>query len=603
MKKNILLATALCTLLVGCGGGSSSGSTKGDGTSSSEPTQVDTSKNTDLASIQKTIPSNLDIKFKDTFVKYTKITAPNGKPIHIVAQNKITDEKMIRVKNILEFYLTNYEGSEYGANKDEVRNSMANNNAVLLLLNGTDDGANPASEAGGQPLYENEIQIEGGPWYKAQNYEHRDASYEEILHFVHDNGIGVDGKGGGQGPLRDTYQKEIRKAQEEALKNKAWTADSDTLKEWANENSLTQEYLASVVDAYYGLWGAWNDPSNKSMWGLYTPKSRADMKEKDPKGLALMENKFFHPYFTYNARIDKSFTGTFSLKFDTSIPYTHHSRYLKDITLLGNNPINVKGNELDNFITGNSGVNTVIFSGDSTQYIIKTTNGTTTVEDKIPNRDGKDSLKNIEKLQFSDKTITLSDEPTQALKNGIIVSNGVSDATLGITKDELSKFIIKGDKATMSGTINADTIRQVKKLISDYPAVKTIVMQNVDGSIDDESNLIASRLVRNAKLNTIVPKNGSIASGGTDFFIAGVTRKVEDGGKVGVHSWADSEVSDASKLSKDDQRHQPYIKYYKEMGLAKASDFYFFTINQAKADSMHEMTQEELRFYGLVNEK
>ncbi|PID87647.1 hypothetical protein CSB07_00495, partial [Candidatus Gracilibacteria bacterium] len=59
-----------------------------------------------------------------------------------------------------------------------------------------DDGANKVAEKiNAQPLYQNEIQTEGGDWYIKQNYKHRDAAYEEILHFVHDNGIGVDGNG------------------------------------------------------------------------------------------------------------------------------------------------------------------------------------------------------------------------------------------------------------------------------------------------------------------------------------------------------------------------------------------------------------------------
>ncbi len=51
-------------------------------------------------------------------------------------------------------------------------------------------------------------------------------------------------------------------------------------------------------------------------------------------GYAIMDNKFFQPYITYNAQISASLNGNFSLKFDKSKPYTNHSRYLKDVTLL-----------------------------------------------------------------------------------------------------------------------------------------------------------------------------------------------------------------------------------------------------------------------------
>ncbi len=348
--------------------------------------------------------------YTKNFNRYTKVTTPNGGSIHIVAQDKLTDEQIIRCRSVLEFYLTNYPGSKYGADKSAVANKMADNNAILCLLNGQDDGKNPVgNKVTGQPLYQNEIQVEGHSWYMNQNYEHRDATFEEILHFVHDNGIGVDnnGKPSAIGAL-PAYQTDIRAAQKNALSNKLWGMGQDSwIKELTAENSLSQEYLASVVDSYYGLWGAWTESTTNGMWGFYVGKTRADIKTDDPMGYALMDNKFFHPYLTYNARIDSALNGNFSLKFDKSKPYTHHSRYLKDVTLLGSNNNTVTVNELDNNITGNSGINTVIFSGKHSEYTIKTSDGVTTVTDKTTDRDGTNTLSKIEKLQFTDKTLSL----------------------------------------------------------------------------------------------------------------------------------------------------------------------------------------------------
>ncbi len=149
-----------------------------------------------LSDIEKKIPDSLDSVYRKNFDRYTKVVAPNGKPIHIVAQNNISDEQILRAKNILMHYLNNFPGSQYGADKTQVANQMANNNATLALLNGQDDGKNPVgNQVNGQPLYQNEVQTEGGDRYIQQNYKHRDADFEEILHFVHDNGIGIDGFG------------------------------------------------------------------------------------------------------------------------------------------------------------------------------------------------------------------------------------------------------------------------------------------------------------------------------------------------------------------------------------------------------------------------
>lgn len=339
------------------------------------------------------------------FDRHTKVDTPNGGAINILAQDGITDYQIVRARNILQHYLTDLPGSVYGADKSAVANKIAASGSVLLLLNGVDDGTNAASELDGQPLYYGEMQVEGGNWYINQNYEHRDASFEEILHFVHDNGIGVDQNPSFNGVLPE-YQADIRAAQITALSGKLWAwpaSQASWITELTAENSLSQEYLASVIDTYYGLWGAFDSPYG--MWGMYIAKTRDDLATKDPAGSALMDNKFFHPYLTYNARIDGSFVGDFSLRFSTNLSYTNHSQYLKDITLTGTNESNVVVNQLNNNITGNSVVNTVIFSGPSSEYQITRDNDQVTVQDLQDNRDGLNTLTDIEKMRFTDTTM------------------------------------------------------------------------------------------------------------------------------------------------------------------------------------------------------
>jgi hypothetical protein len=350
------------------------------------------------------------------FNRYTSVVAANGKAIHIVAQDGLTDGQIIRARAVLQHYLTNFAGSEFGSDKTAVANQMASNGATLMLLNGSDDGRNPAAGLDGQPLYHDEIQVEGGPWYMRQDYEHRDATYEEILHLVHDYGIGVDGDTYVTGALPG-YQAEIRAAQVAALDNNIWGIGSEArpwLEELSEENSLSQEYLASVADAYYGLWGPFSDQrkagsstsgsDGHGMWGIYIAGSRAQIAQNDAKGSAVME-AFFHPYLTYNARIDASFNGTFSLRFEPHKPYTHHSRYLTDITLTGSNPSGVVVNQLDNRITGNVGRNTVIFSGPPNEYRIHKEADLLQVTDSKAGRDGVNMLADIEELRFSDGSV------------------------------------------------------------------------------------------------------------------------------------------------------------------------------------------------------
>ncbi len=353
------------------------------------------------------VPISLGKRYTKHFDRYTKVNTPNGGTIHIVAQNKITDEQIIRCKGVLKHFLENYNGSLYGNNKDAIANKMSDNGAVLVLLNGKDDGKNRVNVPG-QPLFQEEIQVEGTSWYINQNYNHRDATFEEILHLVHDYGIGVDGSNSNSGAAPE-FQKMIRKAQQNALDKKIWGESApDWIKELSKENSLSQEYLAAVIDSYYGLWGAWRESLSCSMWGIYKAKTREDIAVADPMGAELMDNKFFHPYLTYNARIDSSFTGTFTILFDKNIPYSHHSRYLKDLTLLGSSNTGVRLNGFDNTIKGNRGKNTVFFRGKMSEYTVsKSDNGTCIVSDNIANRDGRNTLTDVEILKFTDTEVTL----------------------------------------------------------------------------------------------------------------------------------------------------------------------------------------------------
>jgi len=339
------------------------------------------------------------------FNRYTKVDTSNGKAIHIVAQTQVTDNQIVRARSILEHFLTPLPDSEYGSDKTSVANKMSDNGAILMLLNGIDDGTNKAAELGGQPLYYGEMQVEGHQWYISQNYQHRDASFEEILHLVHDYGIGVDQNSTFIGAL-PSFQAEIRAAQVDALSNNLWgMGSSDWITELTAENSLSQEYLAAVIDVYYGLWGANTEHTTTGMYNLYVAKIRNDIAKEDISGAMLLDNKFFSPYLTYNARIDESFEGDFSLRFNTNLPYSHHSQYLKDITLTGAKNSNVIVNQLDNNITGNSGDNIAIFSGPSSEYQVTKENDQVIVQDMRDNRDGKNTMTAIEKLKFSDTTM------------------------------------------------------------------------------------------------------------------------------------------------------------------------------------------------------
>lgn len=404
--RNIVISTMIIGALSACGGSSKKMTSTPIPAPVPTPTPTPAPNDLGIFAVPETLKGTYSVALK--FDRYTKVDTPNGGVIHIVAQDGVLDNQIVRSRAILQHFLTDYPGSLYGADKSAIANKMAENNAVLLLLNGVDDGTNAAGELDGQPLYYGEMQVEGHSWYVNQDYNHRDASYEEILHMVHDFGIGVDQNPTFIGAQAD-FQNEIRAAQVNASAANLWgIGATDWIAELTAENSLSQEYLAALIDVYYGLWGADTESSTHGMNGLYVAKVRSDIASEDPQGATLVDNKFFHPYVTYNARIDESFVGDFSLVFNANVKYTHHSQYLKDITLTGGNDSNIIINQLDNSVTGNTGVNTVTFSGASAEYTITKENDVVTVQDMQDNRDGVNSLTAIEKMTFSDTTIDVS---------------------------------------------------------------------------------------------------------------------------------------------------------------------------------------------------
>lgn len=161
-----------------------------------------------------------------------------------------------------------------------------------------------------------------------------------------------------------------------------------------------------------------------------------------------------------------------------------------------------------------------------------------------------------------------------------------------------AQFIVKGDVAYMNGTICTTTPAKVLELLFQHPEVKTIEMQIVPGSINDVANLRASLYVHRFGLNTRVTKNSLIASGGTDFFLAGKKREVEEGATIGVHSWGGGPTA-ATKLPKDHEAHQKYLDYYRQVDIPES--FYWYTLQAAPADDIHNMTSQEIKQYNVTN--
>ena len=165
---------------------------------------------------------------------------------------------------------------------------------------------------------------------------------------------------------------------------------------------------------------------------------------------------------------------------------------------------------------------------------------------------------------------------------------------------DITHTYVEGDRLYVSGTLNALTYNEIEQHIAAHPGLTTIVLEDIDGSIDDDVNLQTGLLIHDAGLDTFVPKDGQIESGAVDLFCAGKNRIAERGAKIGVHSWAAEDGLEGGDLPKGDAEHQPYIAYFEAVPCPVS--FYWYTLEAAPADGMHYMSEEELLVHSVATE-
>ena len=192
--------------------------------------------------------------------------------------------------------------------------------------------------------------------------------------------------------------------------------------------------------------------------------------------------------------------------------------------------------------------------------------------------------------------------------NIVINENGNSQKFVFRTNEAVlgagnSHIKIKENEAYLSGDLGTITYWQIKDLIENHPDVKTIVMTNISGSVNDAVNMHTGRLVHENGFTTKLLSDSDIASGGVDLFCAGVNRIVEKGAKIGVHSWCCINDLTAIEIPKDHPAHKYQLEYFTmALGSEKGPDFYFYTLEAAPFDSIHYMTDEEIEKWNIATD-
>lgn len=159
-------------------------------------------------------------------------------------------------------------------------------------------------------------------------------------------------------------------------------------------------------------------------------------------------------------------------------------------------------------------------------------------------------------------------------------------------------FVAQDTRIIATGTIDHTTLDAFEEFLAENPQADTLVLQYIEGSVDDDANVIFSRAVHAEGFDTVVPSDGMVASGGTDLFLAGCKRTLQPGACVGVHSWSGSGIV-ATELPEVDPEHERYLDYFQDIGVDKK--FYWYTLEAAPSDDMHWMTAAEADRFDMTS--
>ena len=168
-----------------------------------------------------------------------------------------------------------------------------------------------------------------------------------------------------------------------------------------------------------------------------------------------------------------------------------------------------------------------------------------------------------------------------------------------ISNEKAAEFIVQGDTATVNGVLGRTAHRRFKKMLDENPSLSTLILEYVPGSLNDEYNVQTCELLHLNDINTIAKSYSEISSGGVDLLISGVSRTIETGAQIGVHSWSAGN-KEGIDYPVDSDEHKIFLDLFEAIEMDTA--FYWYTLRAAPADSMHWMTEEEIEFYNLRKE-
>ena len=345
-----------------------------------------------------TIPESANKSIVDNFTRYTKMSSSSDLPIHIIAQNEVKDEVILRIKDIFNHYFNNDSTlSKFGEYKLLVNDKIAENKGTIAIYNSQLEKEEISNklvdlDLNILALTSADIVFESSEDFKENNAI--DHSYSKIAAFIMEFGIK---------DVVPSFFDELIQAADNAISNNYWFS-VDLAMVGADEETRGLLYLENIIEVYYDLWA--HNETGLSNNETYRFNSRDALMWGDFKGYEIVSS-FFPPYIDFNIKLNIPNDTIFSLVYDKSLPYTLKSQHFSAITIEGNNNIKIIGNSYNNFIQGNNGTNIYCMNGMFEEFNITNSNGIIFIEDSVPLRNGLDKLVNIDFVQFQDTIIEL----------------------------------------------------------------------------------------------------------------------------------------------------------------------------------------------------
>ncbi len=178
----------------------------------------------------------------------------------------------------------------------------------------------------------------------------------------------------------------------------------------------------------------------------------------------------------------------------------------------------------------------------------------------------------------------------------IFLASGCETLGLRLQGQRPAHIEVRGRTLYLEGVLGKVSYHRMKQALRKHPHADTLVLLRSDGSVFDEYNLKTALLIHERGMITRLTPYSRIASGAVDLLLAGKTRVIPQGAKIGVHAWKNGEA-EGHLLPKTHQKHQMFLDYYRKVGVD--TSFYWFTLAAAPYRQIHWMTEEEIARFEL----